>query len=462
MICCHSPLAPKRTPLLMLAAFSAVVVLLHLPAVAAADELPPHLLEMEANLSHEKVLVNEPQEIFATVDLDALTAEVDERPPMNLALVLDRSGSMRGARIQQARNAAVELVDALGKDDRVALVTYGSDVTLEFESKPVTDANRQQMRSTITGVNASGMTNLSGGYEKGVEIVKQHHNDEAVNRVIHLSDGRANRGITDPAQLKSLSRQAFDDGISTTSIGFGLDYNARVMTGMAREGSGNYYFADDDTELDQLIAAEVTGMSGTVVNRIEAIISPGPGVEVAEVYGFNERYRDNNLVIGLSEMSAGLSRNIVLRLNVTARPAEVQEVLDVRVNYRDAVNDRHRYRRHQLQANISESSAQVEEHIRADVMTRVEEVLLARAMDEAMQSYSSGDQSKARSQLDDELEESRQRRARYNYDSDRIQKMDSRMDDMGKTVERAAPSSAAGRQMEMEASEDSFEIMLSK
>lgn len=444
--------------LIILLLITAIAAVTFASSTALAQQpLPPHMLELEAQISHEMVLINQPQEIFATIDIEALRADLDERPPMNLALVIDRSGSMRGDRIRQARQAAIHLVNSLGEQDRLALVTYGTDHTVEFDSMFATEENRRQMRNIISALNVDGWTNLSAGFEAGIEIVSEHHDDSAVNRVILLSDGHANRGITDPAQLQALSRQAFDNGISTSSIGFGLDYNARLMTGIAREGAGNYYFADDSHDLGALIAREMTGLTGTVANRIEAVITPGPGVEVVEVYGFNQRYRDGQLVIGLSELAAGQSRSIVLRLSAATQTADVLDVLDVRINYRDAVNDRHRYRRQVLRASVSDNAVEVENHIQLDVLARVEEVRLANTMDQAMQAYSSGNRQEAQSILERETTRSQQVRNQYGIESDRLDAMDSRARGMGQTVQRRAPSSAEGRRMQMDVSEEAFE-----
>lgn len=428
----------------------------------AADELPPHMVEMETALSHQKVLIGESQEIYATIDLEAQNAEVEERPPMNLAVVIDKSGSMRGERIRQARRAALHVVDSLTEQDRLALITYGSGHTVEFDSTAIDDRTQDKMRETIRSIRARGGTNLSAGYKAGAREVQKHHHEDAINRVLLLSDGKANRGITDPDRLRSLSRQAFDDGISTSTIGFGLDYNEQVMTGMAVEGSGNYYFADDSDDLQALIGGEMTGLSATVANRVEVLLDPGPGVEVAQVLGFSHRFRDGKAVVPLSELGAGQSRSIVVRLQVAPQQPEVMDVMTVRANYRDAINDRHRFRRQHLRAGITEVASEVDAHVDREVLTRVEEVLLAQAMDEAMDAYASGDSDGARAVLERESNRSRQVQQDHDIDSDRLQDMEESFDRAGSTMGAQPASSSEGRRMRMESSEETFEIKISK
>ena len=440
----------------------AAAVMVLSPVLVSADELPPHMMELEAALSHQKVMIGESQEIYAVIDLEAQEVEVDERPPMNLALVIDRSGSMRGDRIRQARKAALHVVESLDDGDRLALVTYGTDHTVEFDSTLATEANREKMKKVIRDIHAQGGTNLSAGYNAGTEIVKKHHDYDAINRVLMLSDGKANRGITEPDRLRSLSRQAFDDGISTTTIGFGLDYNERLMTGMAVEGSGNYLFADDSDDLGAMMGAEMAGLSATVANRIEVLIDPGPGVEVAEVLGFSHRFRDGKTVVSVSELGAGQSRSVVVRLNAVPHRPDRMDVLTVRANYRDAVNDRHRYRRQSLGADITEVASEVENSVDRDVIARVEEVRLAQSMDEAMEAYTSGDRERAQGVLQRESARSRQVQEQYDIDSDRLRQMDDNFGRAGSTVQDAPAESEEGRRMRMESSEDSFDILLSR
>ncbi len=433
-----------------------------LPTTAGADELPPHLVEMESALSHQQLLIGEAQELYAAIDITALQAEVEKRPPMNLALVIDRSGSMRGDRIRQARQAALHVVDSLSDQDRLTLVTYGSDHTVEFDSMATTEENRRQMREVIGRLRAQGGTNLSAGYQAGIDIVAEHHDENAVNRVLLLSDGHANQGITDPAQLRSLSRQAFDDGISTSSIGFGLNYNERLMTGMAVEGSGNYYFVDDSDDLEVLVATEMTGLSATVANRIEVLIKPAPGVEVAEVLGFSHRYRDGAAVVALSELAAGQSRSIVVRLKAVPRHPQSMDILTVRTNYRDAINDRLRFRRQSLSASITEDASAVQRHLDRDVLTRVEEVRLAQAMDEAMEAYASGDRQQAQQVLRRESTRSRQLQQDHDLESDQLQLFGEAFEEAERTVESAPASSAEGRRMRMDSSATTFEAQRSR
>lgn len=469
----------------------AIVVAAQAPSVAFADDLPPHKLAMEASASHQKLLFDQSQEIYAVVDVDALVTEVEDRPSMNLALVIDRSGSMRGSRIKQARNAALRVVESLSADDRLALVTFGADEDVVFDSTPVNSLHRDRMKSAIRNISPGGMTNLSAGYKTGVDLVRQQRNDrtavddddgfkilnvnnhrdggsdapddeETIDRVILLSDGKANRGITDQDTLKDLSRRAFDDDISTSTIGFGLDYNEQLMTAMAVEGAGNYYFADDTDDLSAIVHTEVNDLSATVANGVEVTIDPGDGVEIVDIPGFNHRYRNGKVVVGLSELAAGQNRSMVVQLQATPRDFETFTLATVRANYRDVENDRHRFRRTTLRAAITEVPEEVERHVDPDVMARVEEVRLASAIDDAMELYSSGDRQEARSLLRRESDRSQQTQQEYGFQSDRLDELEATYQRLDRTVEAEPADSDESRRIQLDSSSGGFETLRSR
>src|SRR5206468_7602583 len=140
---------------------------------------------------------------------------------VNLAVVLDRSGSMAGEKLENARRAAHELVDRLNEKDRLAFVTFGSNVTPLFPSTPCSGEAKAQMHRAIDKIYDMGGTNLSGGLEAGLREVKAHAGEYPVNRVVLISDGEANEGVTSHEGLVAISRHALRSGVSVTALGVG-------------------------------------------------------------------------------------------------------------------------------------------------------------------------------------------------------------------------------------------------
>jgi Ca-activated chloride channel family protein len=181
------------------------------PVVPNVSVTPPgpqqagDALKLSAALSDPYLVLGGQREAFLKIDLDAVRREGTDRAAVNLAIVLDRSGSMAGEKIEQCRRAARHLVQQLDGRDRFALISFGSDVTQVISSTLATPAAKQQMLSAIDGIVETGGTNLSGGLEAGLAELIAYRSQYNVSRIILLSDGQANEGISDPRGLAAIA-----------------------------------------------------------------------------------------------------------------------------------------------------------------------------------------------------------------------------------------------------------------
>ncbi|MBA2626800.1 MAG: VWA domain-containing protein [Gemmatimonadales bacterium] len=202
--------------------------------------------------------------------LVTLTGETPvRRAPINVALVLDRSGSMDGEPIEAAKDAARRFAGFLSPADRLAVVTFDGDIDTIFgpaaAGDPAADA-------AIAAVQARGNTNLSGGWLKGMHHVKSGLVD-GTNRVVLLTDGQANAGIVDPAALVGMSTGASSERVSTTCIGFGSEFNEDLLEPMARQGGGNYWYVEDQDQMGAIFQAEIDGLVALAAQNVEVEVS---------------------------------------------------------------------------------------------------------------------------------------------------------------------------------------------
>jgi Ca-activated chloride channel family protein len=223
--------------------------------------------------------------IHVRLALRSTDVAAKERPHLSIALVLDVSGSMRGQLIQSARTAASALVDKLDAGDDFSLVTFSTDAKVLLPIARI-GKDREAVKKTISEIHEGGGTNIGEGLRLGYEQVKDKKvPSDAVRVVMLLSDGRANDGITDRRQLSKLALDAFQDGIQTSSFGLGTDYDGPLMSQIANDGAGGYYYLKDGAQIAPALGTELDKRLDPVATALEIRVRLKPGVELLNVYG---------------------------------------------------------------------------------------------------------------------------------------------------------------------------------
>ena len=420
-------------------------------------------LKMTSAISHGYVAAGANHEMYATVDLQAIKFGGESRPALNLALVIDRSGSMSGDKFEHARNAARRLVETLSPQDRIAIISYGSDVTVELSSRPVTLENRPAMLQAINGMSIGGGTNLSGGYERGLQEVQRWKDGQSVNRVILMSDGNANIGVTYLPDLERMARQGLADGVSLTTMGLGLDYNEDLMTRMANEGAGKYYYIDDFGKIASALDQELKGLSTIVARNTALVITMAPGVSLKQLYGYPVRQEGQRLMIPLAEFYSEQSKNILFKLGVAAGAPEGKlPILDVQLSYTDASKDVQAHQQSSLHSVVTSQQPLLSSAVDVSVISRVQQVEVAQTLQEAMNKYERGDVAGANEMLSNTQQ--RMRHVRQQYEplrkNEAYDRVDQEMDKLKTSIQAAPAASGEGRALRKASKARSNYIMM--
>lgn len=361
-------------------------------------------------LSQPLVAAATPSDTFLRVDLTAGAVAGATRVPLNLAIVLDRSGSMAGDKIERARASAKQLVARLMDEDRVSIVTYATDVAVDQPLTRVGD-DRARLLRVIDGIVDGGGTNISGGLESAIAELERGRGAGAASRVVLMSDGNANQGITDPRALGELARRARERGISVSSLGVGLDFNEDVMTILAESGGGAYHYVREAQDIAVALDAELSTMAALAARGVEVSVELAPGWAVREVYGYRTEQRGSRLVIPVGDMAAQTRRQIVVRLGVPASAPGPLAALGAVLSYAAPDGSDPREFHAALGVTASTDATAVAARERRDVVEAAEAVLAAEARRQAAATFQSGNKGEALSGLRLKASETRARAA---------------------------------------------------
>lgn len=277
------------------------------------------LLSLSTELGHNYYIVNDTVNntgfIYTEVKAGNYTPADKTRAPLNIALVIDRSGSMTGAKLAYVKKAADYLIDKLNDKDILSIVVYESQVGVLQKSAAVTDKN--YLHEVIASIETAGGTNLGGGMTEGFTQVKNAYKSGYVNRVLLLSDGLANEGISNPVVLQNTAKKWFNgESISISTFGVGNDYNENLMTALAENGGGNYYYIKEPTQIPELFEKEINGLLTLVAKQATLRFTLPAGLVITRVYGGNYEMDKNIMTINLKDVFANETKGILVKFRI--------------------------------------------------------------------------------------------------------------------------------------------------
>ena len=205
-----------------------------------------------------------------------------DRPPLNLALAIDVSGSMAGESIYYVREGLERMLDALDPQDRISLVLFSTSAATYTEFVPGDDPD---LVNAINALDASGGTNLYDGLRSAFELAEAHAADGWQNRVILLSDGVATEGITSDAKIIEMAAAYNELGLGLTTIGVGTDFDVTLMQTLSEGGSGSFYFLQDPAAVQEVFVEEVTSFTVPLAEEVTIDVGVSGDYVLRGIYG---------------------------------------------------------------------------------------------------------------------------------------------------------------------------------
>jgi len=343
-------------------------LLLTTPLAAWADQV-----KLNVGLANPVLLSGKKQTTYLKVGLTGFPmASAEKRAPVNVAIVLDKSGSMAGQKIEQAKSAAIQAINRLQNDDIVSIVAYDHTVQVVLPATKVTD--KYAIASAIRRITAGGNTALFGGVCKGAEEVRKFLDRNRVNRIILLSDGLANVGPSSPAELGALGASLVKEGISVTTLGIGTGYNEDLMYQLAKASDANHTFIGEDADIAQILNREFGDILSVVAKEVLIKVTCAAGIRPVRALGRDADISGSTVTAVLSQLYSRQEKYILIEVEVPATAAETSRpVAEVTVSYANMQTMATDHLSSTVSTRFSPSEQIVGQETRPDVMIAVAE-----------------------------------------------------------------------------------------
>ncbi len=274
--------------------------------------------------------------LFAQVTADEKGATAT--PPMNLALVIDRSGSMKGERIVNAMNAAVGAVERMRDGDSVTVVAFDQGSQVVVAPQKLSPETRPRIENAIRAIRLGGDTCISCGLQEAMrQLQSTPISGDHIDKMVLLSDGATNSGIKDMPGIRAMASRMHGKGVTISTVGVDVDFDEKVMATIASEAQGNHHFAANASALPGIFAREFDESLASVAKEAELSIDLAPGVEVAEVFDRTFRREGNKLIVPFGTFSAQQEKTVPVKLRVPTEKEGAENVAAVKLAYRDLV-----------------------------------------------------------------------------------------------------------------------------
>lgn len=264
---------------------------------------------------------------------EAITSDHGETQLVDLVIVLDQSGSMAGQKIEYARQAILDLLNRLSEQDRIAIIGYADEVQHYSQLDFVTAANRERFAATILSIAARGSTNLGAGLQAGINMLLENRRGGVLGKVILISDGLANRGITDLQSLGNVASIAAEETMMISTVGVGNDFNPQLMSALASRGAGNFYYLQQAESFAELFEKEFRYAKTVAAYGIEISVPLPEGVTLQKAAVYPVTTKNRVAVFRPGDVLGAETRKLFLTFHLPAQAGTTYQFSGISARY---------------------------------------------------------------------------------------------------------------------------------
>lgn len=300
--------------------------------------VPTQALTMELIPGNKYALSTETTRDHLLVSLRSLDIAGGRRAPLNLALVVDRSGSMEGEPLDYVKRACGYVVDLLEPSDILSVITFEEQVQVLMPARRI--INKQLIKEHINRIEVGNTTNLFDGIVAGCSQVAAVHAEGYVNRVLAFSDGEPTTGVKDFSSIVGMVAEQKSRGVTVTVLGFGPEYNEELLAGIARRSGGNYYYISRPELIPEVFRKELEVLMSTVARNLRLKLHLSRWVQIRQVYGKLPTYGMRAAEVTLADLERGSAQSALWELEFAPKPAGVYRIARAELTYDDSVTGR--------------------------------------------------------------------------------------------------------------------------
>ena len=354
------------------------------------------------------------QKAVVKITLDAPPPpEKSMRPAVNLAIVLDRSGSMAGQKLERAKDAAIEALRHLGPMDMFSVVVYDHNVSTVVTAQHA--KNIEWIEGRIRQIRSGGNTALFGGVSQGAAEVRKNLDGNYVHRIILLSDGIANVGPSSPEDLGRLGAALIKEDISVTTVGVGTDYNEDLMTSLSQNSDGNTYFVELSRDLSRIFTAELGDVLSVVAKKVNIIIELPNGVKPLNIIGREGRIKGRMVELSLNQLYGSQEKYVLIEVEIPGgKSGEKKDIAYVNVSYENPFTQKKETSSGRVYARFSKDKIKVKKSANIAVQKEYYLNLNAISQDKAISLSDKGKKNEAVSELKKSADKLREVGQEYN------------------------------------------------
>lgn len=356
-------------------------------------------IQVRSELSSPIILEGTPETNYLKVSLSGQNIDSKKRVPINLAIVIDKSGSMSGQRIEKAREAAILAVNMLNENDTLSIVAYDS------EARVIVPATKVDNRLRIIGlinenIYAEGGTALFAGLSKGIKQVENQLTKDKVNRIILLSDGQANIGPSSVDELSQLAIIAAKKNIAITTLGIGSDYNELLMSSIASYSDGNHVFVNNSADLENVFVHEFNDIMSAIAQDVVITIQLKNGVKPVRLLGRDGVIKGNEITVKMNQLFSNQEKYVLLEvIPDKGKVGQEKTLAQVDLKYDNLLENKTENETQEVRISYTKDKKMVDDAIHHDVVVETELQKVALENEKALELYNQGKRDEAQQLL---------------------------------------------------------------